>query len=388
MANIPKDNMPQRHQLHILVGCADARDLSQLQIDTINNTIASYRQQGKYVQVQTIRAAGSFVSKDVYQDIKNIILNYQKEIPSDNEMEGYYVHIQSHGHLTDTSKKDYVSHLYDMQVVDGSPLNCGMLGASSVGIEIEQLIMDSQLEYRTPNGMKKVMHDYDIRELLRDVYAHDGFLAGDWVKSIDLLRTHPRAQKSNLEAMINNDPDLKRLGIKITAGIMDYSIHGLIRLDFGIPEVPFWDLVQKEIRDKAVKEKDAVSAQNSAQKPLAGLISMADPRYASRAIASEYYYRYKKMESPVGYLPNTLFNITGSMFDIPSIPFGPYAITGFYYAVKHLKLNDQMVMGGNKEQTLRIMNKIASDPIMSLIVRKFDVNLIPISQDEIINSSK
>lgn len=380
--------MPHKYQLHILVGCADARDLSQLQIDTINNTIEDYRKQGKHVQVQTIRAAGSFVSKDVYQDIKNIILNYQKEIPSDNEQDGYYVHIQSHGHLTDSSKKDYISHLYDMQVVEGSPLNCGMLGASSVGIEIEQLIIDNQLEYRTPSGLKKVVNDNDIRELLRDVYAHDGFLAGDWVKSIDLLRTHPRAQKSNLEAMINNDPDLKRLGIKITAGIMDYAIHGLIRLDFGIPEVPFWDRVQKEIRDKAVKEKDVVSAQNSSQKPLAGLISMADPRYASRAIAAEYYYKYKKLTPPSDYLPNTLFNITGSMFDIPSIPFGPYVITGFYYAVKHLNLKDQMVMGGNKEQTQRILNKIDADPIMSIIVRKFDVNLIPINQEEILQKNR
>jgi len=269
--------MPHKYQLHILIGCADARDLSQLQIDTINEAIADHKKNGKDVQVQTIRAAGSFVSKDVYQDIKNIILNYQKEIPSDNEQDGYYVHIQSHGHLTDDSKKDYISHLYDMRIVEGSVLNCGMLGASSVGIEIEQMILEHQLEYTTPNGRRQVKTDSDIRDLLRDVYAHDGFLAGDWVKSIDLLRTHPRLQKSNLEAMINQDPDLKRLGVKITAGIMDYAIHGLIRLDDGIPSAPFWDNVQKEIRKKAA-ESNLVKAQNSKQEPLAGLISMADPR--------------------------------------------------------------------------------------------------------------
>ncbi len=376
--------MPHKYQLHILVGCADARDLSQLQIDTINNSIAEHKKEGKHVQVQTIRAAGSFVSKDVYQDIKNIILNYQKEIPSDNEQDGYYVHIQSHGHLTDDSKKDYVSHLYDMRIVEGSMLNCGMLGASSVGIEIEQLILEHQLEYSTPNGKRQVKTDNDIRDLLRDVYAHDGFLAGDWVKSIDLLRTHPRLQKSNLEAMINQDPDLKRLGVKITAGIMDYAIHGLIRLDDGIPAAPFWDNVQKQIRAKAAAENHVVRAQNSKQEPLAGLISMADPRAASRAVAADFYYKYKKMEVQHDYLPNTIFNITGSTFDIPSIPFGPYAVTGFYYAVKYLKLKDQMVMGHNKEQTQRILNKIAADPIMSLIVHKFDVNLIPINQEELV----
>jgi len=90
------------------------------------------------------------------------------------------------------------------------------------------------------------------------------------------------------------------------------------------------------------------------------------------------------MEVQHDYLPNTIFNITGSTFDIPSIPFGPYAVTGFYYAVKFLKLKDQMVMGHTKEQTQRILNKIAADPIMSLIVHKFDVNLIPINQEELV----
>ncbi len=375
--------MPHKYQLHILIGCSDARDLSQLQIDTINQSIEENRQQGKYIQVQTIRVAGSFVSKDVYQDIKNIIFNYQKEIPSDNISDGYYVHIQSHGHLTEDSKKDYISHLYDMHVQENSVLNCGMLGASAVGIEMEQMIIESQLEYRAPTGIKKVKDHNDIRELLRDVYAHDGFLAGDWVKSIDLLRTHPRAQKSALEAMINNDPDVKRLGIKITAGIMDYAIHGLIRLDDGVPEVPFWDHVQQEIRRKAKEKPNIVGQQNSKQKPLAGLISMADPRFSSRAVAAEYYYKFKKQPKPEGYLPNTLFNITGSTFDIPSIPFGPYTIASFYYAVAILNLKDEMVLGRNKEQTQRILKKIAADPIMNLIVEKFNVHLIPINQEEI-----
>jgi len=49
------------------------------------------------------------------------------------------------------------------------------------------------LEYYTPQeGVKKVLKDNDLRSLLKNIYAYDGFLAGDWIKSIDLLRTHPR----------------------------------------------------------------------------------------------------------------------------------------------------------------------------------------------------
>jgi hypothetical protein len=376
--------MPHKHQLHILVGCADARDLSQLQLDTINSKIRDYAIQGKKIQLQVIRAAGSFISPDVYQDLKNIILNYQKEIPADFAEEGYYVHIQSHGHLTDDSNTDYISHIYDMRIVEGSPLNCGMLNASTVGIEIEELILNKKLVYKTAQGDVKVESDEGLRRLLQDVYAYDGFLAGDWIKSIDLLRTHPRSQKSALEKMIARDPDLKRLDIKITAGIQDYSIHGLIRLDGGEPKSWFWDEVQNEIREKAKTRLDELKGQSEKQKPMAGLICMADPRATSRITASKYYYHYKGLPEPQGYLANTVFNLTGSTFDIPSIPFGPYAITGFYYSVVHLGLKDQMVMGADEAQTHRIMHKIHSDPIMNLIVESFDVNLIPINQKELV----
>ncbi len=376
--------MPHKHQLHILVGCADARDLSQLQLDIVNSTIREYAIQGKKVQLQTIRAAGSFISPDVYQDLKNIILTYQKEIPADFAEEGYYVHIQSHGHLTADSKTDYISHIYDMKIEDGSPLNCGMLGASSVGVEIEQLILKNHLTYKTATKEVSVKDDEGLRQLLRDVYAYDGFLAGDWIKSIDLLRTHPRAQKSALEKMISKDPELKRLDIKITAGIQDYSIHGLIRLDGGEPKSAFWDEVQQEIRLQAKSRLDELKSQSEKQKPLAGLICMADPRVTSRITAGRYYYHYKGIPEPQGYLANTVFNLTGSTFDIPSIPFGPYAITGFYYAVKHLGLTDQMVMGSDESQTSRIMLKIHSDPIMNLIVQEFNVNLIPLNQKELV----
>jgi hypothetical protein len=68
--------------------------------------------------------------------------------------------------------------------------------------------------------------------------------------------------------------------------------------------------------------------------------------------------------------------MTGTSFDIPHTPFGPYVIAGFFFAVKHLKLTDQMVMGYDKHQTSRIVQKIHNDPIMNMIVKKFDVNLI------------
>jgi hypothetical protein len=188
-----------------------------------------------------------------------------------------------------------------------------------------------------------------------------------------------------LERHIESDPELKMLDIQITCGIMDYAIHSLIRVDDGDPSVPFWDTVQMEIRKHAQndrKAKDILIKQSQKQKPLAGLLCMSDPRMSSRITAANYYMQSKNIPSDGIYLPNTVFNMTGSSFDIPHTPFGPYVIAGFFFAVKHLALTDQMVMGYDQHQTRRIMQKIHNDPLMSMIVRKFGVNLIPISQVE------
>lgn len=376
----------KEEQLHVLVGCADARDLSQLQLDVIERITAEYASQGIKVELHTVRAAGSFVSPDIVMDIKRIFEEAQRRADLRVPIR-YFVHIQTHGHLTEDSNDHYISHVHELKIVDGSPLNCGMLGASSVGVEIEQMLVEERPTVEIRGQAMVIDSDTKIKRLLKEFYAYDGYLAGDWISSIDLLRTHPRHQRTILEKAISTDPELKMLNIEITSGILDYAIHSLIRVDGGEPAVPFWDTVQTEIRKHAQNDraaKESLINQNRKQKPLAGLLCMCDPRMASRSEAANYYMRLRNIEHTGEYIPNTVFNMTGTSFDIPHTPFGPYVIAGFFFAVKGLGLKDQMIMGGTKAQTDRIMQKIQNDPIMSLIVRKFGVNLIPISLDVLV----
>lgn len=371
-------------QVHILIGCADARDLSQIQLDAVNHITDEFSNKRAIdIEMHVIRAAGSFVTPDVVMDIKRTFEQAQRNTADLAIPIYYYVHIQTHGHLTEDSNDSYISHVHDLKIVDGSPLNCGMLQASSVGVEIERMIVDEKPEIEVKGKRYRIYNDTKIKLLLSEVYAYEGYLAGDWIASIDLLRTHPRHQRTVLEKAIEHDPELKMLNIQITCGIMDYAIHAMIRVDDGEPEVDFWDSVQAHIR-KHVKSdrsaKDLLIAQSQKQKPLAGLLSMSDPRMGSRINAANHYMDMKGIKHTGDYLPNTLFNMTGTSFDIPHTPFGPYVIAGFFYAVKHLNLIDQMVMGYDANQTGRIMQKIKNDPLMNMIVRKFNVNLIPINQ--------
>lgn len=377
-------------QVHILIGCADARDLNQVQIDSMTETLHEFRNKGIAIDLQILRVAGSFVSPDVIMDIKRIIDNTQRTLHNFEQKVSYYVHIQTHGHLTEESEKHYVSHIYNMKVVAGSPLNCGMLNASSVGIEIEQFILESAPEVEIRGEIITIDTEIELRLLLSEIYAYDGYLGGDWIRGIDYLRTHPRTQRTVLERAIAADVDLKMLHIKITAGLQDYSIHSLIRLDEGDPKVDFWDTMQLKIREKIKSDvvKNSLAAQADKQEPLAGLLCMPDPKVSSRSFAAQYYRKTKGCGQETDYLPNTVFNMTGMSFDMPLTPFGPYVIAGFFYAVKHLNLKDQMVMGYDAAQTNRMMQKIAKDPIMSLIVRKFGVNLIPINQVDFLQNTE
>jgi hypothetical protein len=378
-------------QVHILIGCADARDLNQIQLDAVNQVTDDFRTQRDIdVEMHVIRAAGSFVTPDVVMDIKRTFEQAQRNVSDLSVPIYYFVHIQTHGHLTEDSNDSYISHVHDLKIVDGSPLNCGMLGASAVGVEIERMIVDEKPEIEVRGKKIRIYNDTKIKTLLTEVYAYQGYLAGDWITSIDLLRTHPRHQRTILEKAIEHDPELKMLDIKITCGINDYAIHAMIRVDDGEPEVEFWDTVQAYIR-KHVKSdrnaKDLLISQSQKQKPLAGLLSMSDPRQGSRIHAANYYMDLKGIKHSGQYLPNTLFNMTGTSFDIPPTPFGPYVIAGFFFAVKHLGLTDQMVMGYDSNQTGRIVQKIKNDPLMSMIVRKFNVNLIPINQVDFVTKN-
>jgi hypothetical protein len=373
-------------QVHVQIGCADARDLSQVQLDAIAKTTKEFAARGIEVEMHVIRAAGSFLSPDVVMDIKRTFEQAQRQCSDPTVDINYFVHIQTHGHLTEDSNDSYISHVHELKIVDGSPLNCGMLNASSVGVEIEQMIVEQRPVINVRGKAIVIDNDTKIKHLLQEFYAYDGYLAGDFIKSIDLLRTHPRHQRTVLEKHMATDPELKMLNIQITCGIMDYAIHSLIRVDDGDPAVPFWDTVQQEVRRHAQNDrhaKDLLINQSKKQKPLAGLLCMSDPRMSSRTLAANYYMTLKNIAHSGEYLPNTVFNMTGSSFDIPHTPFGPYVIGGFFYSVKHLNLKDQMVMGFDAGQTSRIIQKIKNDPIMNMIVEKFDVNLIPINQTEL-----
>ena len=364
-----------KSELHILISCSDARDMSQLHIDAIDEMKLKYKEADTEIQFHSIRVPGCFITDEVLTDIKQAIekhLRIAKEITDTR----YYIHIQSHGHLTDDSSKEYISHVYQMKIVEGSPLNCGMLNATPVGMEIEKMLVEEQPEITIEGKKLLINSDTKIKQLLHEVYAYEGFLAGDFIKSIDYLRTHPRTQRTKLERALRNDAELKLLDIKITSGIQDYSIHGLIRVDDGDPAVPFWDDVQLLIRKKISeggRASEMMNHMDALQKPLAVLWCMSNRNISQRAEAVDSYLKQNGLKTTDDFLPNIVFNMTGCSLDISATPFGPYIIAGFYFSIKYLGLTNHIILGDTNEEAERMIQKILNDPIMNLIAKKFNV---------------
>jgi hypothetical protein len=374
-------------QVHILIGCADARDVGQVHIDAVTATQKRYRERGIHAHFHVIRVPGSFVTEDVLADVRRIVAlseaeNYRADAPPQ-----YFAYVQVHGALSDSGIEGcYTGTTPSLRIEQGSPLNCGMLGATGVAMEIEELLLLLHPTFPLHNGKTlRIGDENDIRTLLREVYDYDGFFAGDWVRSIDDLRTHARAQKAVLERAIAHDPELRRLEMHVSAGIQDYKHHRTVRLDCGETDLHFWDEVQDFIYarfQEAGKDDPDFAAQSERQKPLAGLFAMDDPTASPRDRAALWYAKRRNLPD-TEYRPNLLFTLGGSAFDHPRTPFGPYVVAGFFYGAKHLGLEEFVVVGHDTAQTQRMIAKIHNDPLMAFIVEQLGVKLLPVNAAEL-----
>jgi hypothetical protein len=378
---------PRERQVHILVGCADARDVGQAHMDAVNATVTRYAERGIMVAFHVLRVPGTFVTRDVLADIRRVIAGAEQEEYVPGVPTRYYVYVQVHGVLEDAPTTGcFLNPTPYLKIKTGSPLNCGMLGATGVAVELEEMILRAAPEVTLPDGGKlDVVTEENLRTLLHDVYAYDGYFAGDWIRSIDDLRTHARYQKGVLERAVAADPELRRLGVVVACGIQDYENHRLVRLDCGDVEARFWDDVHEFVHERFEElgpDHPDFSAQAEKQKPLAGLFAMDGADESPRDLAGIYYARSVGL-GETEYRPNSLFVLGGSNFDRPRSPFGPYVLAGYYYAVKHLNVNNFMVVGRDPAQVARMMAKLENDPLVALVTRELGVRLIPLTAAEL-----
>ena len=235
-------------EVHVLVGCADARDVGAAFAESVAVVRARFRARGVQVVFHALRTAGSFVTRDVIDDVRRIV---ELEERRSGVPVRYFVHIQTHGEVVVEPEPSGPTALERLSIVGGSRFNCGMLGASTVSIELERLLLQRKPTVVVHGVPRQIRNERDIRALLFDVYAFRGSLAGDWIRSIDDLRTHPRLQESVLRGAVAADRTLRNIDLTITTGIQDYGQHAYFRLDESPDRATFWDEVYLELRNRS-----------------------------------------------------------------------------------------------------------------------------------------
>lgn len=365
-------------EVHVLLGCADARDVGGTFADALAAVRERYEARGVAVGFHALRTAGSFVTQDVIDDVRRIVEIQERRAPQPVR---YFVHIQTHGEVEEVAPPSTASTpmAARLGIVRGSPFNCGMLGASSVSVELERLVLERKPTVVVRGAPRQIMDEDDLRALLADVYAHRGSVAGDWIRSIDDLRTHPRLQESVLSDAIARDRTLRNVDLTITTGIQDYRRHAYFRLDPHPERTTFWDDVYAELRELTSRlppDHDEITQRTATQAPDVGLFSTCDFPHARRVAAAHLTSVLGRQPSDFG--PNRVFTFASESFDLPHSPFGPYTVAGFYYAVAHLGLRHFVVLGHDEPQTARMLLRLDRDPFVNFIASSFDVAFHPV----------
>lgn len=367
-------------QVHVVIGCADARDVGGLFADALAAVSERYAARGVEVGFHALRTAGSFVTRDVIDDLRRIIEVEERRAAT---LVRYAVHIQTHGEVEEGGEPER-SPIERISIVPGSRFNCGMLGASNLSVELERLLLRVQPEVVVRGRRLRLRDAVDLRALLVDVYAHRGTIAGDWIRSIDDLRTHPRAQEGVLRDAIASDRTLRSVDLEITTGIQDYRKNAYFRLDDRWRTATLWDEVHEEVCARAARlsaEHPEVEQRTATQAPRLGLFTTCDFPGARRVAAAHLAAVLATAEPLDPFGPNRVFTFASESFDLPHSPFGPYTIAGFFYAVAHLGLRHFVVLGHDAAQSRRMIARLENDPLVRVIETSFEVAFHPLVAD-------
>lgn len=364
-----------RREVHVVVGCSDARDVGATFTEALDAVRARYLADGVEIEFHALRTAGSFVTRDVVDDLHRIVELRERTVRIPVR---YFAHVQTHGEIDASSDTADKSPLETMRVVPGSTFNCGMLGASTVSVELERFLLAEKPTVKVHGRALSLRKEGDIRQLLLDVYGHRGALAGDWIRSIDDLRTHPRTQLGVLLDAVDADRTLRSVDLTVTAGIQDYSKHAYFRVDADASRTTFWDDVYRELRERTAKlepDADELVQRTAQQAPVVGLFSTCDFPHARRVAVTH----FASLDPAVGsFGPNKVFTFASESFDLPHCPFGPYTVAGFFYAVVYLKLRHFVVIGHDRAQAERMLARLEHDPLVHFIAKAHDVHFHPL----------
>ncbi|MFH1094835.1 MAG: hypothetical protein V1728_01315 [Candidatus Micrarchaeota archaeon] len=385
----PEQDQPpvRKIEIHIVVGCSDARDIPPVFNAARELEIKTQRARGIYIDFQHDSVAGVFVTPDVEASLRKLIMarldyfcTYAKlGIPIE-----IFVHLVDHGDVRLKKGADGSQFsLHEIEVADeNSPTNCGMRHAEEVAQELEVELLEKQVDFLFTelSGRRRhwqIRDGNDIRAMMKYVYEHDGLIAAGWVHSITDFGRHAAEQKAILRHAIDTGPYLRLHGLMITAGVQNFKDNTYYRVDENTHLITFLDRVYERMREmiKNGWGNGDTETRKEKQVPLIGTFHISEISNARQTAIT--LFKGKEFRAA------QVFAIGGRLLTEYYRPFGGYKIMSFYYGVRHLGLKDWVVVGRNQNEVDMIIARIRNDPLMDYISKAYAVNLVPIISEGI-----
>ncbi|MFH1222069.1 MAG: hypothetical protein V1492_03215 [Candidatus Micrarchaeota archaeon] len=393
----------------INIGCSDAREGGPLYSAVKDIIIEKYREQGIAIDYSRISSAGTFITRDIKEEVnvaihKKIYYAGQKygdalyfgEVTKGEREAGMiplriFINISTHGDARLVT--DATGNLFsptEITINPNSPYNCGMLGAAGVWEEMIREMQGSkalQFSYFDHERGEKVSFPIDsldaLKVMLSKYYGYNGVVANDFVRSIDDLKLHAVRQKQILREAIEKNPHLSHLIIHITAAVNNYPEYRYFRVDENNHVTGVLDHIYLAIRrviEGGVIPADSpyIVKKGEKQNPVVGVMQAPDiPGAKALAIKTAIDRGYVK--DVTEYQAGQVFSVSGVGLARPYSPFDPYQLAGTYYSIRHLGIGTYFAIGRDATEASMIVRKIRSDPIMGFFMDKYNVNIVPLS---------
>ncbi|HIH23315.1 TPA: hypothetical protein HA238_06310 [Candidatus Micrarchaeota archaeon] len=392
-------------QAGIKIRCADARELGYLDAIIEYMLANEYVRRGVFTKIDSISTAGSFMTTGTISDIKTGIYSYLDHyaLMRRKERLKLFVQISSHGDIVescdDNNRDTAIDRIFysydDVTIEPHSNVNCGMTHAEAVWSELTRTIIE---EGKKGNGitikfpLKETKGEFSgnidcpeaLLQLLKNVYAFTGNTVEEFVSSIGGIIPHVVEQKKKLRNSFKYDPELSRVMITINASVSNFRTGATVRLD---GNEDLWTILD----DMAIVRRLALER-----------LPPNDPERINRSCNQSECVKVglicpsATLLSPRTTLAGHLgIDLTGGVFGIIDnkvlhdySPFGNYKLVAFFYSVSHLPVKDYYVVGGNKIDLDAIKLKIEKDPIISFIIRKFNVKMHYLTTEELKKTEK
>ncbi len=368
------DTKAKNAEVHVIVGCADSRDIPKSHNEAMAELTEKYAEKGTIIEVARIAAAGTFITHEIRGEIKSIVFHSMHQYM---DLQGIqpdiYIHVASHGNASLREGADGRKFSYlDIQIKPNCPTNCGMTHAQEAVKVLEDVILAEKPTFTYGKFSMKIKTGENLETFMKMVHNHDGTMAGNWVRSIDDIPAHAYEQKKILRQTIDSDTALKHLGIRLTAGVQNYHENQYYRVDANTHLHTFFDktfeLARKKDEQKSGNEQ---TGRTAIQNPKYGLFHQSDVHNAREAAIT--------LLDGSAYSAGQVFAMGGKNLADYFRLFGPYKVTGFFYGVANLGLKEWGVLCKTENDAFKATLRLSQDPIMGFIINTYNVKLVPMT---------